>query len=64
MLTPVLRFTGGVGQTYALERSANLADWEIIAQPGLIHAEQNVIEWIDPDPPVGGQFYRILTLTP
>lgn len=61
---PLLRFTGNAGQVFAIQRSANLTDWETISSPALAYPEAGVVEWIDPQGTNGQQFYRVLAVTP
>lgn len=61
---PVLRFTASAGQSYAIQRSSNLTDWETIANPALTFPEATVAEWIDPAPASEQQFYQVLAVTP
>jgi hypothetical protein len=61
---PVLRFTGSAGQSYAIQRSANLKDLETINAPTLIFPEAGVVEWLDASAPNDRQFYRVLAVTP
>ncbi len=61
---PVLRFTGGEGQLYAIQRSGNLTNWETIANPALVYPEAGVVEWLDVSAPNDQQFYRVVVVTP
>jgi hypothetical protein len=61
---PVLRFTGNEGQSYSIQRSGNLSDWQTIAHPTLVYPEAGMVEWTDFDPADGQQFYRVVALTP
>ncbi len=60
----VLRFTGLPAQTFAVQRSLNLADWETLADPELSSPEAGVLEWTDPAAGGGPRFYRVVALTP
>lgn len=61
---PTLRFTGGMGQEFALQRSANLTDWETITPAALTYPEPGVVEWTDPAAAPAVQFYRVVAVTP
>lgn len=61
---PTLRFTGSAGQSYAIQRSENLTDWETISTPALSYPEAGVVEWIDSSATIEQQFYRVLAVTP
>ncbi len=61
---PVLRFAGSVGQRYAIQHSANLTDWETVANPVFTYPEAGVVEWMGSSAASGQQFYRVLAVTP
>ncbi len=61
---PVLRFTGGSGQSYAIERATKLTDWTAVENPTLSYPEAGVVEWIDAAGAPDQQFYRVLAVTP
>ena len=61
---PLLRFTGNAGQAFAIQRSANLTDWETITNPILAHPEAGIVEWTDSQGTSDQQFYRVLAVTP
>jgi hypothetical protein len=61
---PVLRFTGSPGQSFQIQRSDTLADWETITPVTLAYPEAGVVEWTDTNPAIEKQFYRVVALTP
>lgn len=61
---PLLRFTGSEGQAFAIQRSANLTDWETITNPVLAFSEAGIVEWTDAQGMKEQQFYRVLAVTP
>jgi len=61
---PVIRFTGSEGQSYEMQRSGNLTNWQTVAHPALSYPEAGLVEWTDPSPTAEPQFYRVLALTP
>lgn len=61
---PTLRFTGSAGQSYAIQRSDSLTDWETVSNPAFTYPEAGVVEWIDSSIAGEQQFYRVLAVTP
>lgn len=61
---PVLRFNGGVGQAYAIQRSANLTDWETVPNPVFTSPAAGVLQWAEATTASDQRFYRVLVVTP
>jgi hypothetical protein len=53
-----VRWQSAPGRSYSVERSHDLAAWEVLAS-GLAAANAGLNEWIDPDPGTQDTFYRI-----
>lgn len=61
---PGLRFTGSSGQSYAIQHSTNLTDWQTVNDRVFTNPEPGIVEWRDSNPTAEQRFYRVLALTP
>lgn len=59
-----LRFNGSVGQAYAIQRSANLTDWETVTNAAFTYPAAGVVQWTDATAAGDRRFYRVLVVTP
>lgn len=60
----VLRFLGGVGQSYSIQHSTNLTDWEAVTNPAFTYPAAGVVQWSDPAGTNNVNFYRVEAITP
>jgi hypothetical protein len=61
---PVLRFPGSTGQTFHIQYSGDLVDWETNTTPTLTYPGDGVVEWTDSNATTSPKFYRVIQLTP
>ncbi|MCW5552452.1 MAG: hypothetical protein KIS67_09860 [Verrucomicrobiae bacterium] len=60
---PVLRFPGSTNQTFHIQHSGNLINWETNTSPALTYPADGVVEWTDANSTAAPKYYRVIQIT-